>query len=85
MSNLSDAVHAGLVQRNLEHEPVYWMAMTEAEALELSRGVVPEEVRSMASWLCEPLHEMVMRQRARLDARDAEEAARQLRKKKAGN
>lgn len=84
MTNLSAAMHAGLVQRNVDHDPVYWMAMTEDEAKALAGGVVPEQVRAMAEWLCEPLGEMVQRKRAERDRRDAEEASQQL-KKKAGH
>lgn len=52
-----------LAQRNREHEPTWSMLVTESEAQELAAGRVPDQVRLMATWLCEPVEVMLQRKR----------------------
>lgn len=52
-----------LAARSLEHGTMYSFVISEADAEELAAGRVPEMVRSMAQWACEPVEVMLTRKR----------------------
>jgi len=47
-TQLREALRQALVEQNAAHEPVFYMAMKEAEALDLASGYVPTPVQAMA-------------------------------------